>query len=74
MFLSVSSASKGRMAGVQIVIVPKGGAIIDLKVQCAGLYTLVDHALSRIERGPTRFLILDGARDDNIMHAGPAQK
>ncbi|HYC24786.1 MAG TPA: copper-containing nitrite reductase [Roseiarcus sp.] len=63
------------IAGVQTVTVPPGGAtMVDLKIQRAGRYTLVDHALSRIERGLAGFLIVDGRRDDEIMHAGPAQK
>jgi nitrite reductase (NO-forming) len=58
---------------VQTTSVPPGGAaIIDFKVQRAGRYTIVDHALSRIERGLAGFLIVDGPEDDTIMHAGPA--
>jgi hypothetical protein len=61
--------------GVQTVTVPPGGAtVVDLKIQRAGRYTLVDHALARLERGLAGFLIVDGQRDDEIMHAGPAQK
>jgi nitrite reductase (NO-forming) len=63
------------LAGVQTVSVPPGGStIVDLKVQRAGRYTIVDHALSRLERGLAGFLIVDGPLDDSIMHAGPAQK
>ena len=63
------------LAGVQTVTVPPGGAtIVDLKIQRAGRFTLVDHALSRIERGLAGFLIVDGPSEDDIMHAGPAQK
>jgi nitrite reductase (NO-forming) len=61
------------IAGVQTTSVPPGGAtIVDFKVQRAGRYTIVDHALSRIERGLAGFLIVDGPEDDAIMHAGPA--
>jgi nitrite reductase (NO-forming) len=57
------------------VTVPPGGAtVVDFKIQRAGRYTIVDHALSRIERGLAGFLIVDGPLDDGIMHAGPAQK
>ncbi len=62
------------LAGVQTVSVPPGGAtVVDFKVRRAGRYTIVDHALSRIERGLAGFLIVDGPKDDAIMHAGPAQ-
>lgn len=61
------------IAGIQTTSVPPGGAtIVDFKVQRAGRYTIVDHALSRIERGLAGFLIVDGPEDDAIMHAGPA--
>lgn len=40
------------LAGMQTVTVPPGRATaVDLKVQRAGRCALVDHALSRIERG-----------------------
>src|SRR5579863_5798985 len=63
------------LAGVQTVTVPPGGAtVVDFKIQRSGRYTIVDHALSRIERGLAGFLIVDGPLDDGLMHAGPAQK
>lgn len=61
------------IAGVQTVTVAPGGAtIVDFKVDRAGRYVLVDHALSRAERGLVGFLNVEGPRDDDIMHAGPA--
>jgi nitrite reductase (NO-forming) len=60
---------------VQTVSVPPGGAtVVDFKIDRAGRYTIVDHALSRVERGLAGFLIVDGPTDDNIMHAGPAKR
>ena len=57
---------------VQTVSVPPGGAtIVDFKIDRAGRYTLVDHALSRIERGLVGSLIAEGPNDDRVMHAGP---
>jgi nitrite reductase (NO-forming) len=38
-----------------------------------GRYILVDHALSRAERGLLGFLIVDGPENDAIMHEGPVQ-
>ncbi|HET9716265.1 MAG TPA: copper-containing nitrite reductase [Pseudolabrys sp.] len=69
-------ASLGAMplTGVQTVSVPPGGAtVVDFKIDRAGRYILVDHALSRVERGLVGFLLVDGPRDDEIMHAGPAR-
>jgi hypothetical protein len=37
----------------------------------AGRYVLINHALSRAERGLGGFLIVDGPQEDAIMHAGP---
>jgi nitrite reductase (NO-forming) len=59
--------------GVQTVTVPPGGAtVVEFKIDRAGRYVLVDHALSRAERGLAGFLIVEGPHDDEIMHAGPA--
>jgi nitrite reductase (NO-forming) len=61
------------LTGVQTVSVPPGGAtVVEFKIDRAGRYVLVDHALSRIERGLVGFLIVDGPHDDELMHAGPA--
>jgi nitrite reductase (NO-forming) len=61
------------LTGVQTVTVPPGGAVVvDFKIDRAGHYVLVDHALSRAERGLVGMLLVDGPRDDEIMHAGPA--
>lgn len=63
------------LAGMQTVSVPPGGAVIlDFKIDRAGSYSLVDHALSRLERGLAGFLIVDGPQNDDIMHAGPAKR
>ena len=47
--------------------------MVEFKVDRAGRYVLVDHALSRAERGLAGFLIVDGPHEDEIMHAGPAR-
>ena len=62
------------ITGVQTVTVPPGGATaVDFKIDRAGHYVLVDHALSRAERGLVGYLIVDGPREDDIMHSGPAK-
>jgi nitrite reductase (NO-forming) len=59
--------------GLQTVSVPPGGAtVVEMRLDQAGRYTLVDHALSRVERGLSGVLIVDGPADDQVMHAGPA--
>ena len=63
------------LTGVQTVSVPPGGAtVVDFKILRPARYTIVDHALSRLERGLVGFLIVDGPRDDDLMHEGPAKR
>jgi nitrite reductase (NO-forming) len=63
------------LSGVQTVSVPPGGAtVVDFKIDRPGRYTIVDHALSRLERGLVGSLIVDGPTDDEIMHQGPAKR
>jgi nitrite reductase (NO-forming) len=63
------------LTGVQTVTVAPGGAtVVDFKIDRPGRYTIVDHALSRLERGLVGALIVDGPMDDEIMHQGPAKR
>ncbi len=49
------------LEGVQTVTVPAGGAsIVEFKVDVPGRYILVDHALSRLERGLIGFMVAEG--------------
>ena len=58
---------------VQTVSVPPGGAaVVDLKLDRPGRYTLVDHALSRAERGLAGFLIVEGAENEDVMRPAAA--
>ena len=58
------------LTDVQTVTVPPGGAtIVDFKIDRGRHYVLVDHALSRAERGLAGYLIVDGPEDDDIMHS-----
>ena len=50
--------------GVQTILVPPGGAVVtEFKLEVPGRYLLVDHALSRLERGLLGFLMAEG--EDN---------
>jgi nitrite reductase (NO-forming) len=56
------------LTDVQTVSVPPGGAaVVEFKVDVPGRYLLVDHALSRLERGLVGFLMADGAEDPSIF-------
>ncbi|HMO29538.1 copper-containing nitrite reductase [Enterovirga sp.] len=62
------------LTNVQTVTVPAGGAVaVDFKIDRGGQYVLVDHALSRAERGLAGYLMVDGPENDDIMHTGPAK-
>jgi nitrite reductase (NO-forming) len=55
---------------VQTVTVPPGGAVaVELKLEVPGRYVLVDHALSRAERGLVGFLDVEGPPRPEIFGA-----
>lgn len=55
------------LKGIQTVTVPPGGAvIIEFKLEVPGNYILVDHALSRLERGLVGILHVEGAANLEI--------
>ncbi len=52
---------------IQTVTVPPGGAVVtEFKLDVPGGYTLVDHALSRAERGLAGMLVVEGEPNPNI--------
>lgn len=53
---------------VQTVTVPPGGAVIaDLKLEVPGTYVLVDHALSRVNKGLAGFLEVNGSGPPGVF-------
>lgn len=56
---------------VQTISVPPGGAAaVDFKVDVPGEYLLVDHALSRVNRGLVGKLIVEGPEQPDIFREG----
>jgi hypothetical protein len=54
---------------VQTTMVPAGGAaIVEFKLDVPGRYILVDHSLSRLERGLAGFLVVEGDADPAVFH------
>jgi nitrite reductase (NO-forming) len=54
---------------VQTTMVPAGGAaIVEFKLDVPGRYILVDHSLSRLERGLAGFLVVEGDATPEIFH------
>jgi nitrite reductase (NO-forming) len=55
------------LKGIQTVTVPPGGAVItEFKLEVPGNFVLVDHALSRAERGLVGILHVEGQPDPTI--------
>jgi nitrite reductase (NO-forming) len=60
------------LLGIQTVSVAPGGAVItEFKTHVPGYYTIVDHALSRAERGLAGILYVEGAPNPDIFNALP---
>lgn len=60
--------------GVQTISVPPGGtAVVESTLEVPGRYILVDHALSRAERGLAGYLEVEGRENPEVFRAGPAQ-
>jgi len=56
-----ASITSNPLTDVQTTLVPAGGAtVVDFGVEVPGRYILVDHALSRAERGLTGYLVVEG--------------
>lgn len=58
------------LTDVQTTLVPPGGAsVVEFTLEVPGRYILVDHALSRLERGLVGFLLVDGSQNPDIFYA-----
>jgi copper-containing nitrite reductase len=56
--------------GIQTTLVPAGGAtIVELGLEVPGTYTLVDHAIFRVEQGAVGYLEVTGAPRPDIFHS-----
>ncbi len=68
-----ASLTSPPVTNVQTTAVAPGGAtVVELKVEVPGRFLLVDHALSRLERGLLGFLQVEGAAQPELFHEGGA--
>jgi nitrite reductase (NO-forming) len=68
---SQASLTANPLTDVQTTTVaPGGAAMVEFKVDVPGRYILVDHALSRLERGLAGYLYVDGP-DNPTVFTGP---
>jgi nitrite reductase (NO-forming) len=65
-----ASLTSPPLTDVQTTLVPAGGAtIVEFRVEVPGRYLLVDHALSRLEKGLVGFLDVEGKPDPEVFRA-----
>lgn len=65
------SITSEALTNVQTISVPPGGAwVVEFKVDVPGNYILVDHALSRLERGLVGILHVEGPENPDVFHEG----
>lgn len=65
-----ASLTSAPLSDVQTTLVPPGGAtVVEFKLDVPGNYILVDHALSRVERGLAGILIVEGDENPEIFHS-----
>jgi nitrite reductase (NO-forming) len=65
-----ASLTAAPLTDVQTTLVPPGGAtMVEFKLEVPGRYILVDHALSRLERGLAGFLIAEGPENPEVFHS-----
>lgn len=68
-----ASLTSKPLTDVQTTMVPPGGAtMVEFKTDYPGRYLLVDHALSRVEKGVAGFLTVEGKADRKIFHSDEA--
>ena len=69
----LASLTSPPLKDVQTTLVPPGGAtVVEFKVDYPGKYILVDHALSRLDKGLAGFLHVNGEADAAIFQTDEA--
>ena len=67
-----ASLTAAPLTDVQTTLVPPGGAtMVEFHLDVPGRYILVDHALSRLQRGLAGFLIVEGPANPEIFNGTP---
>ncbi len=67
-----ASLTSPALTNVQTTLVPPGGAtMVEFALQVPGRYILVDHALSRLQRGLAGYLLVEGPDAPDIFNGTP---
>jgi len=70
---SEASVTSEPLTNVQTTSVPPGGATMaEFKLEVPGTFIMVDHALSRMEKGLAGHLIVEGEPQPDIYRPGAA--
>ena len=72
---TLGSLTTAPLNDVQTITTPPGGAaVVDFKLEVPGKYVLVDHALSRVERGLAGLLEVEGPDTPSVFQDHTPQK
>ncbi len=67
-----ASLTSPPLTNIQTTTVPPGGAtMVEFRLEVPGRYILVDHALSRMQRGLAGYLIVEGPENPEIINGTP---
>ncbi|MGB7189892.1 MAG: plastocyanin/azurin family copper-binding protein [Acidobacteriaceae bacterium] len=68
----LGSLTSPPLTGIQTVTVPPGGAaVLELKAEIPGKFSMMDHAITRMEKGMLAVLEVKGPENRALMHEGP---
>jgi copper-containing nitrite reductase len=68
-----ASLTSAPLTDVQTTLVPPGGAtMVEFNVEVPGNFILVDHALSRLQRGLAGYLVVEGDPNPEIINGTPS--
>ena len=68
-----ASLTSAPLTNVQTTLVPPGGAtMVEFRLEVPGNYILVDHALSRLQRGLAGYLVVEGEPNPEIFNGTPS--
>ncbi|MEN9561826.1 MAG: nitrite reductase, copper-containing [Chloroflexota bacterium] len=68
-----ASLTGAPLTDVQTTLVPPGGAtMVEFNVEVPGNFILVDHALSRLQRGLAGYLVVEGDPNPEIINGTPS--
>jgi len=66
------SLTSAPLTNVQTTLVPAGGAVmVEIELQVPGRLILVDHSLSRMERGLAGFIMVEGPDNHEVYEGVP---